>query len=110
MTQRSSRLGPDAPLRRNGLTGSVGALCGVALFAAFTAGCATGDGRQLRDPVFDLPAPPETVLDVTPAEIPTLPPFSSAPAIEPVPESMTEQLAPPPSPEAQAAVQALITP
>lgn len=63
----------------------------VALLAGGVTGCATRDGRRLRDPVFDLPEPPVTVLDVTPQEIPTLPPFSSAPTSEPVLESIVAQ-------------------
>ncbi|HSH10874.1 MAG TPA: hypothetical protein VLA10_03735, partial [Ilumatobacter sp.] len=63
----------------------------VALLVGGMTGCATGDGRQLRDPVFDLPAPPVTLLDVTPQEIPTLPPFSLAPTSEPVLETIVAQ-------------------
>jgi hypothetical protein len=45
------------------------------LALASLSACDTGDGRQLQDPVFDLPAPPVTVAETVPPIPLTIPPL-----------------------------------
>jgi hypothetical protein len=69
-------------------------LLGLALVAL--AACSS-DGRQLKDPVFDLPTPPVTEPVTAPATLATLPP-------------LTELLAPAPTADVLADVELLIAP
>lgn len=90
----SNRTSSDARRLGRRSTRRVSAVALAALLVGGATGCDTGDGRQLRDPVFDLPAPPVTVLDVTPQEIPTLPTLPTLPpSSEPVVESSDERSA-----------------
>jgi hypothetical protein len=74
---RNNRRSPD--LRVAGL---------VATVAVMVVACDIGDGRQLREPVFDLPPPPVTTVEAPPQESPTLPAPTATPTSEPVPESI----------------------